>query len=89
MLFNYHVIEVIVCCLIILLAVCGCCAHSEETNDLSKHASEIARNVQIEDSEPVQTVNNPSSEVTESSVKPKYRFVELSSFSSAVGRETS
>ncbi|KAF3432919.1 hypothetical protein FNV43_RR24021 [Rhamnella rubrinervis] len=46
---------------------------AEETNDLPKHSSEITTNVHIEDSEPVQNVNNLSSQVAETSVKPKYR----------------
>ncbi|KAH7538114.1 protein SGT1 homolog [Ziziphus jujuba] len=46
---------------------------AEETNDQSKPSLEVTRNVPIEDPEPVQTVSDTSSQVAETSVKPKYR----------------
>lgn len=59
--------------------------HSEETNDQSKPSLEVTRNVPIEDPEPVQTVSDTSSQVAETSVKPKYRLVQFGASLIAVG----
>lgn len=62
---------------------------SEETNDLAKLSSEVTRNVPIEDPEPVQTVNNTSSQIAEISAKLKYRLGQFSASLIVVGRDVS